>query len=99
MHRYDPQWKELAPRDVVSRAIHHEMESNGYPFVLLDIASAMPANTLKARFPTIYATCLKAGIDITSEPIPVVPAVHYSCGGVAVSTWGRKHHPASLRRR
>lgn len=88
MHRYDPQWKELAPRDVVSRAIHHEMESNGYPFVLLDIASAMPADTLKARFPTIYATCLKAGIDITSEPIPVVPAVHYSCGGVAVSTWG-----------
>ncbi len=88
MQRYDPQWKELAPRDVVSRAIHHEMESNGYPFVLLDIASVMPTDKLKARFPTIYTTCLNAGIDITREPIPVVPAVHYSCGGVAVSTWG-----------
>lgn len=88
MHRYDAQWKELAPRDVVSRAIHHEMESNGYPFVLLDIASVLPAEKIKSRFPTIYATCLRAGIDITTEPIPVVPAVHYSCGGVAVSSWG-----------
>jgi L-aspartate oxidase len=88
MHRYDPQWRDLAPRDVVARAIHAEMESNGYPYVLLDIASHLPATQIRERFPTIYAECLRAGIDMTSEPIPVMPAVHYSCGGIAVTCDG-----------
>lgn len=88
MHKYDPQWRDLAPRDVVARAIHHEIEANNYPYVLLDIASHMPAEQIKVRFPTIYAECLRVGIDITQQPIPVMPAVHYSCGGVAVNSWG-----------
>jgi len=78
-----------APRDVVARAIHHQMETNGYSHVLLDIASHMNADAIRTRFPNIYSTCRKAGIDITREPIPVVPAAHYSCGGVWVDEWGR----------
>jgi L-aspartate oxidase len=89
MQEYAPKWKDLAPRDVVSRAIHHQMENQGYAYVLLDIASYMPAETIQKRFPNIYDTCKKAGIDITREPIPVVPAAHYFCGGVAVDAWGR----------
>ena len=88
MADYSPDWKDLAPRDVVARAIHHVMESRGYSHVLLDIASRMPADAVRARFPNIYAACLRAGIDITREPIPVVPAAHYFCGGVAVDGWG-----------
>jgi len=88
MQKYSPEWKDLAPRDVTARAIHSEMESNGYSFVLLDIASHMPAEELKTRFPNIYAECMRVGLDITQEPIPVVPAAHYSCGGVAVDGWG-----------
>lgn len=89
MAEYAPEWKDLAPRDVVARAIHHEMEKRGYSHVLLDIASRLPAETIRTRFPNIHATCLKAGIDITREPIPVVPAAHYFCGGVAADEWGR----------
>ena len=89
MHEYSPEWKDLAPRDVVARAIHHEMETHGYSHVLLDIATRMPAAAIRERFPNIYAQCLKAGIDITQEPIPVVPAAHYFCGGVSVDEWGR----------
>lgn len=88
MEKYAPEWKDLAPRDVVARAIHIEMESNGYSHVLLDIASHMPADALRARFPNIYAQCMRVGIDITREPIPVVPAAHYFCGGIAVDKWG-----------
>ena len=89
MDTYAPKWGDLAPRDVVARAIHHEMLEHGYPHVLLDLASAMPADRIPERFPTIYATCREAGIDITAEPIPVVPAAHYFCGGVQVDLWGR----------
>ncbi len=89
MAKYSPDWKDLAPRDVVARAIHHEMETHGYSHVLLDIASHMPAAEIQSRFPNIYAKCLGVGIDITREPIPVVPAAHYSCGGVWVDEWGR----------
>ena len=89
MQKYSPEWKDLAPRDVAARAIHSEMETNGYSFVLLDIASHMSAEELKTRFPNIHAECMRVGLDITKEPIPVVPAAHYSCGGVAVDSWGQ----------
>jgi L-aspartate oxidase len=89
MERYSPEWKDLAPRDVVARAIHNEMETKGLSHVLLDIGSQMEPETLKARFPNIYAECLRVGIDITREPIPVVPAAHYFCGGVQVDAWGQ----------
>lgn len=89
MATYAPKWKDLAPRDVVARAIHHEMETHDYSYVLLDIASRMTAESIRARFPTIYAKCLQLGIDISRDPIPVVPAAHYSCGGVWVDEWGR----------
>ncbi len=89
MADYSPEWKDLAPRDVVARAIHHQMETHGYSYVLLDIASHMPAEAIKARFPNIYQKCLNAGIDISRDPIPVVPAAHYFCGGVLVDGSGR----------
>ncbi|MGC9348237.1 MAG: L-aspartate oxidase [Anaerolineae bacterium] len=89
MDDYAPQWGDLAPRDIVSRAIHQEMLENGYPHVLLDLASAMDRERIQERFPTIYETCRQAGIDITREPIPVVPAAHYFCGGVHVDLRGR----------
>ena len=88
MGKYSPEWKDLAPRDVVARAIHNEMEAHAYSHVLLDIASHMPAEALRLRFPNIYAECLRVGIDITREPIPVVPGAHYFCGGVQVDHWG-----------
>jgi len=91
MEKYSPEWKDLAPRDVVARAIHHQMETHGYSHVLLDIASHASVEAIQERFPNIYATCLKAGIDISREPIPVVPAAHYFCGGVAVDEWGRSN--------
>jgi L-aspartate oxidase len=89
MAEYAPRWGDLAPRDVVARAIHREMIEHEYPHVLLDIASAMPADRIRVRFPTIYARCLELGLDITRQPIPVVPAAHYFCGGVWTDDWGR----------
>ncbi|HNS51257.1 MAG TPA: L-aspartate oxidase [Anaerolineae bacterium] len=89
MEHYSPKWGDLAPRDVVARAIHSEMITHNYPHVLLDLVGQMAPQRIRERFPTIYATCLKAGVDITAEPVPVVPAAHYFCGGVMVDAWGR----------
>ncbi len=89
MARYAPEWQELAPRDVVARSIHREMLHSGTDHVYLDIASVMPAETIRERFPTIYESCLAFDVDPTKEPIPVVPAAHYFCGGVWVDEWGR----------
>ncbi len=91
MADYAPQWKDLAPRDVVARAIHHQMEIHGYSYVLLDLASHMSREAIQARFPNIYSHCLQVGLDISNEPIPVVPAAHYFCGGVLVDEWGRSN--------
>ncbi|MEI6154010.1 MAG: L-aspartate oxidase [Deltaproteobacteria bacterium] len=79
---------DLAPRDEVSRAIYEEMIKRGDSYVYLDIASYTDIN-IKKRFPTIYKRCLSLDIDIQKVPIPVVPAAHYSCGGIQVDVWGR----------
>ena len=83
----------LAPRDIVARGIHQMMHETGAPCAYLDI-SHKPAPWIRHRFPRIHAKCREVGIDITSQPIPVVPAAHYSCGGIAVDEWGR----SSMRR-
>ncbi|MFA5371166.1 MAG: L-aspartate oxidase [Sideroxydans sp.] len=79
---------ELAPRDVVARAIDYEMKKGGFDCVFLDI-SHQPESFLKEHFPTIHARCLTLGIDIAKQPIPVVPAMHFTCGGVITDLEGR----------
>jgi L-aspartate oxidase len=94
-HRFMPDFDEraeLAPRDVVARAIDHEIKRLGLDYVHLDI-SHMPPDFVKGHFPNIHARLLELGIDITTSPIPVVPAQHYTCGGVVIDMDGRTDLP------
>ncbi len=86
MQRFHPAGS-LAPRDVAARAIYQTMLESGEPCVYLDITHK-PAEQLRERFPGIHAVCIERGIDLTREPVPVVPAAHYSCGGIATDDQG-----------
>ncbi len=87
MQRYDPEWKDLAPRDVVARSIHREMLLRDVQNVYLDLRSYIPEKDIREHFPTILKSCLAYGVDITTDLVPVVPAAHYACGGVWVDEW------------
>jgi L-aspartate oxidase len=91
MAAHDPR-KDLAPRDIVARAIDFEMKRTGSEHVLLDITHR-PASFVREHFPTIHAECLRYGIDITAQPIPVVPAAHHMCGGITTDLHGRTTIP------
>ncbi|MDR2972117.1 MAG: L-aspartate oxidase [Bacteroidales bacterium] len=86
MQKYDPRGS-LAPRDIVARVIDNEMKMSGKEHLWLD-ATKIKKNEIFDHFPNIYAKCLSIGIDITKDMIPVVPAAHYSCGGITTNEWG-----------
>lgn len=88
MEKYEPEMKDLATRDKVARAIDQEMKQNGYDCVYLDITHKSK-EFLENRFPAIFAKCLTLGLDISKDPIPVVPAAHYFCGGVVTDKQGK----------
>jgi len=92
MARYDPERLELAPRDVVARAIDAEIKRHGLDYVHLDI-SHQPPDFVRAHFPNIHEKLTGLGIDMTREPIPVVPAQHYTCGGIVIDADGRTDLP------
>jgi L-aspartate oxidase len=87
MERYDPR-KDLAPRDVVARAIDSELKRTGTEHLYLDCRH-MDGGKFRAHFPNIYAKCLSIGIDVSTQMIPVAPAAHYCCGGIQTDEWGR----------
>ncbi|HMX52949.1 MAG TPA: L-aspartate oxidase [Plasticicumulans sp.] len=91
MERFDPRL-ELAPRDIVARAIDHEMKRLGVPCLYLDI-SHKPAAFIEEHFPNVLATCLDYGFDMRREPLPIVPAAHYTCGGVMTDFAGHTDLP------
>ncbi len=86
MQEHAPQWGDLAPRDVVARAIYQEMTAYEYPHVLLDVSNVPE---FAKRFPGIHRRMRELRIDVPSEPIPVAPAAHYACGGIWTDLWGR----------
>ncbi len=94
MERYDTKWKDLAPRDVVARSIHAEILRRGVSNVYLDLRSYIPVERIRAEFPQMLSSCLEYGIDITRDLLPVVPAAHYSCGGV----WVDEHGTSTVER-
>ena len=89
MQNYDPEWKDLAPRDVVARSMHHEMMVKDVRNLYLDLRSYIPTEHIRAEFPNIDQSCRTYGIDITRDLVPVVPAAHYFCGGVWTDEWGQ----------
>ncbi len=89
MQNHAPEWKDLAPRDVVARSIHREMLSRGVSNVYLDLRSYIDRAEILSHFPTIRERALGFGVDIAKDLVPVVPAAHYSCGGIWVDEWGR----------
>ncbi|MBN1995764.1 MAG: L-aspartate oxidase [Anaerolineae bacterium] len=89
MQKYDPEWKDLAPRDVVSRSMHQEMLERDVHNLYLDLRSYIPVDKIQEKFPNIYESCLAQGVDITRDLVPVVPAAHYFGGGVWTDKWGQ----------
>lgn len=89
MQKYDPEWRDLAPRDVVSRSIYFEMLERGAPNVYLNLRDTIKPERIREHFPNIYKQCLEYGVDITQDLVPVAPAAHYFCGGVWADEYGQ----------